>query len=271
MPRPPRGAPRSQADVTPVNTSVKRPRTSFASDNEATVLPEALAAIAAVNHGHVPSYGHDPVTEADGGALPRALRAGRPRVSRVQRHRGERALHRSAHAAVGGGDLRPQRAPARRRVRRAGARGPQAADRRRARRQADAGGDRAADPARRRRARLPAAGRLDRAEHRAGDALPAAGDRGAGRLGARARAAAAHRRRAARQRRRGARRAAARDHHRRRRRRALVRRHEDRAARRRGGRAAARRARRKASCSGASRRCSSRRRCATSPRSSKHC
>ena len=46
-----------------MNTSVKRQRAGFASDNEATVLPEALAAIAAVNHGHVPSYGHDPITE----------------------------------------------------------------------------------------------------------------------------------------------------------------------------------------------------------------
>jgi threonine aldolase len=63
MPRPTGGAPKPQADVTPVNTGVNRAGARFASDNQATVLPEALAAIAAVNHGHVPSYGHDPVTE----------------------------------------------------------------------------------------------------------------------------------------------------------------------------------------------------------------
>ncbi|HEX8086319.1 MAG TPA: beta-eliminating lyase-related protein [Solirubrobacteraceae bacterium] len=39
-----------------------RPR-GFGSDNHAGVLPEVLAAIAAVNHGHVPSYGHDEHTE----------------------------------------------------------------------------------------------------------------------------------------------------------------------------------------------------------------
>jgi threonine aldolase len=35
----------------------------FGSDNHAGVLPEALAAIAAANDGHAPSYGHDPITE----------------------------------------------------------------------------------------------------------------------------------------------------------------------------------------------------------------
>ncbi|MEJ7787661.1 MAG: beta-eliminating lyase-related protein [Solirubrobacteraceae bacterium] len=35
----------------------------FGSDNHAGVLPEALAAIAAVNDGHAPSYGHDELTE----------------------------------------------------------------------------------------------------------------------------------------------------------------------------------------------------------------
>jgi threonine aldolase len=34
----------------------------FGSDNHAGVLPEVLAAIAAVNEGHMPSYGHDAVT-----------------------------------------------------------------------------------------------------------------------------------------------------------------------------------------------------------------
>ena len=34
----------------------------FGSDNHAGVLPEALAAIAAANEGHAPSYGHDPLT-----------------------------------------------------------------------------------------------------------------------------------------------------------------------------------------------------------------
>ena len=35
----------------------------FGSDNHAGVLPEALAAIAAANEGHAPSYGHDALTE----------------------------------------------------------------------------------------------------------------------------------------------------------------------------------------------------------------
>jgi len=35
----------------------------FGSDNHAGVLPEALAAIASVNEGHAPSYGHDELTE----------------------------------------------------------------------------------------------------------------------------------------------------------------------------------------------------------------
>jgi threonine aldolase len=35
---------------------------AFASDNYAPILPEALEAIAAANHGHVVSYGADPVT-----------------------------------------------------------------------------------------------------------------------------------------------------------------------------------------------------------------
>jgi threonine aldolase len=35
----------------------------FGSDNHAGVLPEALAAIAAANEGHAPSYGHDELTE----------------------------------------------------------------------------------------------------------------------------------------------------------------------------------------------------------------
>jgi threonine aldolase len=35
----------------------------FGSDNHAGILPEALAAIAAANDGHAPSYGHDALTE----------------------------------------------------------------------------------------------------------------------------------------------------------------------------------------------------------------
>ncbi|HEX8205804.1 MAG TPA: beta-eliminating lyase-related protein [Solirubrobacteraceae bacterium] len=38
-------------------------RRGFGSDNHAGVLPEVLAAVAAVNDGHMPSYGHDEVTE----------------------------------------------------------------------------------------------------------------------------------------------------------------------------------------------------------------
>src|SRR5436190_7857713 len=40
----------------------KKPRRSFASDNWAGVHPEILAAMAAANVGHVPSYGADPYT-----------------------------------------------------------------------------------------------------------------------------------------------------------------------------------------------------------------
>ena len=38
-------------------------RRGFGSDNHAGVLPEVLDAIATVNEGHMPSYGHDEVTE----------------------------------------------------------------------------------------------------------------------------------------------------------------------------------------------------------------
>src|SRR4051812_2838913 len=41
---------------------IVRPVRAFASDNYAPILPEALAAIAAANEGHVVSYGADPVT-----------------------------------------------------------------------------------------------------------------------------------------------------------------------------------------------------------------
>lgn len=43
--------------------------TGFGSDNHAGILPEALAAIAAVNRGHAPSYGHDDYTAAVEGRL----------------------------------------------------------------------------------------------------------------------------------------------------------------------------------------------------------
>lgn len=39
-------------------------RFGFASDNNSGVLPEIMAAMASVNHGHLPSYGDDPVTNA---------------------------------------------------------------------------------------------------------------------------------------------------------------------------------------------------------------
>lgn len=35
---------------------------AFASDNNAGVHPEVLAALARVNEGHVRGYGHDPLT-----------------------------------------------------------------------------------------------------------------------------------------------------------------------------------------------------------------
>ena len=40
----------------------KKPGRAFASDNWAGVHPEVLAAMAAANVGHVPSYGDDPYT-----------------------------------------------------------------------------------------------------------------------------------------------------------------------------------------------------------------
>jgi len=45
-------------------SAAERERRHFASDNWAGVHPEVLAAIAAVNSGHVPSYGHDEYTAA---------------------------------------------------------------------------------------------------------------------------------------------------------------------------------------------------------------
>lgn len=44
--------------------STDRPRRQFSSDNWSGVHPEVLAALAAVNSGHVPSYGHDIYTAA---------------------------------------------------------------------------------------------------------------------------------------------------------------------------------------------------------------
>ena len=44
--------------------SSDRPRRHFSSDNWSGVHPEVLAAMAAVNAGHVPSYGHDTYTAA---------------------------------------------------------------------------------------------------------------------------------------------------------------------------------------------------------------
>jgi hypothetical protein len=80
-------------------------RRGFASDNHAGMLPEVLAAIAAANEGHAPSYGADAWT-ARAGAVPRALRPRRARVPRVQRHHRQRALRRGPHPAVGGRRLR---------------------------------------------------------------------------------------------------------------------------------------------------------------------
>jgi threonine aldolase len=42
---------------------------AFASDNQASVHPEVLAALARVNEGHVSSYGHDPLTDEVHGRL----------------------------------------------------------------------------------------------------------------------------------------------------------------------------------------------------------
>jgi threonine aldolase len=42
--------------------SKQKPIRAFASDNWAGVHPAVMAAMAAVNQGHVPSYGKDPYT-----------------------------------------------------------------------------------------------------------------------------------------------------------------------------------------------------------------
>jgi threonine aldolase len=44
-------------------SNLRRVARGFASDNSAGVHPDVLAAIATVNHDHVSSYGHDPLTE----------------------------------------------------------------------------------------------------------------------------------------------------------------------------------------------------------------
>ena len=63
----------------------------FSSDNAAGIHPAALAALAAANEGHVPSYGADPLTEAVTARLSGGLRRGDAFVSRLQRDRGQRA------------------------------------------------------------------------------------------------------------------------------------------------------------------------------------
>lgn len=45
-------------------TSLESPRRHLASDNWSGVHPEVIAALAAVNTGHLPSYGHDDYTES---------------------------------------------------------------------------------------------------------------------------------------------------------------------------------------------------------------
>jgi threonine aldolase len=60
-----------------VNLSTSAPRRHLASDNWSGVHPEVLAALAAVNAGHVPSYGHDTFTA---GAM-----------EKLRQHFGERA------------------------------------------------------------------------------------------------------------------------------------------------------------------------------------
>ena len=51
---------------------------AFASDNYAPILPEALDAIAAVNHGHAVSYGADETTARLQTVIQRALRRRTP-------------------------------------------------------------------------------------------------------------------------------------------------------------------------------------------------
>ncbi len=51
------------------NSGAEQSRRHFSSDNWAGVHPEVLAALSAVNAGHVPSYGHDSYTEATLGRL----------------------------------------------------------------------------------------------------------------------------------------------------------------------------------------------------------
>ena len=239
---------------------------AFASDNYAPILPEALDAIAAVNHGHAVSYGADETTAR----LQTVVRA----------HFGEDATAFPVFNGTGanvvglramlrpwqGVDLRRERAPQRRRGRRARGDGrDQAADRPDARRQAHA--------------------RARRRAGSCGSATSTSSSPGSSRSRSRPSSARSTRSRSC------ARWAstptrtgccststargwptpppsldvrAAGDHDRRRRRRRLARRHEDRAARGRGRDRPATRSSPRRCCTCASSRCSWRRRCASS-------
>ena len=71
-------------------------RRQFASDNYAGICPEAWAALAEANRGHVPSYGNDPWTARGRRPAPRAVRDRLRGVFRLQRHRRQLAGARVA-------------------------------------------------------------------------------------------------------------------------------------------------------------------------------
>ena len=103
---------------------------AFASDNYAPILPEALEAIAAANHGHAVSYGADEWTARLQAAVQSHFHAdavGFP----VFNGTGANVVGlRAMLQALAGRHLRRQRASERRRVRRARSHGrDQAADR----------------------------------------------------------------------------------------------------------------------------------------------
>src|SRR5580765_3390054 len=53
----------SERKVNPLQATGLQSRRQFASDNYSGICPEAWAAMAAANSGHVPSYGNDPWTQ----------------------------------------------------------------------------------------------------------------------------------------------------------------------------------------------------------------
>ena len=93
------------------------PDRHFASDNNAGVHPDVLAALSAANDGHATAYGDDEMHAPRRSGVPRAARRRGARVLRVQRHGRERGRARVGAAAVPRDHLPGGRAPRGGRVR----------------------------------------------------------------------------------------------------------------------------------------------------------